>query len=170
MRLPVPPDPDNQTEIWFLVQMVGALARANTEVFILLLLLMMMYGILYVLFITGRYLFTVYRVRAFPPSPHYKTFRYLLGGALLFTALGLYQLLDGASSGLGYQGFALLCYTFMVFSLASAGLDWFLSREEALQGEQEQQRPSLDSLTAEEVIAWQSEVNEAYKAGLKPGV
>ena len=157
VQLMVPPDPDDNREMWMTLQIVSALGRTDMNTFVMLLILLVLYAAVRIFIAVCVYLFRLYRERAFTPNAYQHLFRITLmvGGGLATVAL-----LGMASPDTYDAGVVLLCYVFGAFSITSAVLDWYAQR----QGPQE--TLALEGLTADEVLDWQGQVNDAYDQGL----
>ena len=143
------PDMDNRTEMWMVVNIAGGLARANEWVFLGVLCLLIAYGLARILIEVCRYLFAMYRERAFTPSPHMQNFRNLLmGGAVVLVLSAI------------FGGFFI---AFAAFSIASVAYDWYVSRNE------QPDTSELEGVTLDDVVAWQRQINTAHDAGLLMG-
>jgi hypothetical protein len=152
------PDPDNRAEMWMVIQFVGGMARANGWVFLGILLLLFYYAVARIAYAVLMYLFHLYQERAFTPSPYRRWFRIALGSGIVVLIVGLFMAMQEGYTH--YEGIIILCCGFGVFSVVSLILDWYFGRAE------QAETPELESVTLDDVVAWQSQVNEAYDAGL----
>jgi hypothetical protein len=139
------PDMDNNIEVRIVAMIAGSAVR-TIDTFVLFLILFVCYVVVRVGIEIAIYLFRLYRERAFTPSPHMRNFRILLGA-------GVGILLIAYLSGAFAIGFAL-------FSVASAGYDWYVSRNEQVA------TPELEDLNLKDMLTMQKAVNKAYDDGL----
>jgi hypothetical protein len=155
-----PPDPDDHTEMRILIAFLGAVARGGAWGIAFGLLLLIAYAIARLVLSIVVYLFQLYRERLTTPSPYSRYFRILLYIAM-FVLIASYVVYDMYSQDdLHKLSIALMWWDFGIFCVGSFVLDWRVGRLE------QDEAPSLEGVTIDDVVAWQNQINEAYEAGL----
>lgn len=144
-HLPIP-NTDSQQEMWIAATILSNVVRTSSEwIFLGGLILVLLYVIGLVLYKTCLYIFEVYTERLREHSSHKRVFLWALCIALIVGTVGIGLMFWDERQHFGI-GFIILANTFCLFSLFTAGYDWWVSRPQA------KSSPSLKGLTAEEVI------------------